>query len=411
MNKKFFSIVIAIVLVLTASISVVALAEEPTSSRLLGEISVDEAKLGEYIASGANASFKIEKNSKFMFDNSWALKEQEITPTEPLEEGEEPKTETVYNVDDIRLVFPHFRETYTVEEETKTYEDKLYIVCYTPNATSWTSYDVLSNGTFSATTDGYYSFRYKVEYKDETGKVIDTVYSKIIKRYTQDTTAPTLSVAIDKEKSVSATSAFTVTLPSFDDASSVNKSYVIYKKVNGNYIPVYDSLTGDITTGYEDCIAEGGIIKALTEDILSGEDKYMYKIVFDAVDVWGNKIDASEEELTQYVYVTEKTAEPTNPDDNKKVVTAGDVWKIVLIVIASLSAIGIVVLLFVKPAEEQPEGRIHYGAENIDEESEVEPEQEPEQPTEEPAVEPEEPAQEVAAEEPAEESSEEPKAE
>ena len=141
------------------------------------------------------------------------------------------------------------------------------------------------------------------------------------------------------------------------DPSSKTVTYKVYKKVGTavegadpeGWILIYDSKTSKVTEGYEDYISTSGSV-AITprEEDVTGD--YIYMIVYSVVDdngYFGVQKDAKELEEyhpTMKLKVYQKVVEPgkRNPVD---------AWKIVLYVIAGLAAVGIVVLLCIKPKQ------------------------------------------------------------
>ena len=135
--------------------------------------------------------------------------------------------------------------------------------------------------------------------------------------------------------------------------TSATYTYQITKLVAGEYVVIYDSETGEITEGYEDFVTTAGSLvpgkKEVATKDADGKVVYLYKVVYNAKDSYGYTNSLTLNVLT------------TQPDTE---MSAFDVWETVLIVVASLSAVGIVVLLFVKPKDEEENGRKHYGEEN-----------------------------------------------
>ena len=250
--------------------------------------------------------------------------------------------------------------------------------------------------TFSVTTDGWWEFRFAVGdgiRLAETDHVFDwdkdilaTTYDNVQKQITEkeksggkftkaeeaellkedytlrcrteDTTNPEikLSSTMENKQTEGLTAGTTYSISTaldIEDASSTTVTYVVYKKVGdvegaeNGWLLIYDSKTGTVTEGYEDNISTSGVITPLEEDI-TGED--VYKIVYTAVDRYGNHgVKAGDETKAEYhpemlLKVKAKVVEPgtSNPIE---------AWKIVLYVIAGLSAVGIVVLLCIKPKQ------------------------------------------------------------
>ena len=201
------------------------------------------------------------------------------------------------------------------------------------------------------------------EYSDE--QLVEIDYT--LKLYADDRLHPVVkksSTATDKEESgLTAGVKFTISYNSLltvTDTSSWSATYEVYKKVSGEWVLIYDSTreAGErvVDEKYEDCISDSGVITPLESDVA---DYAVYKIVFSVKDNYG------------YYGVSElDDSQPYKPEIELKVVlpekdpgvTPVEVWKIVLYVIAGLSAVGIVVLLFIKPKQQKvDDGR--YNAE------------------------------------------------
>ena len=148
-----------------------------------------------------------------------------------------------------------------------------------------------------------------------------------------------------------------------DDCSDYDVTYVVYKMIGvgaegadeEGWILIYDSTLNSgerVTEGYTDCISQNGEITPLAKDV-TGE--YVYKIVYTVVDDWGNvgvhyeKDDddenVGEPESFVAMMLEVKAAQVVNTKDPI------DAWKIVLYVVAGLAAVGIVVLLLIKPKQ------------------------------------------------------------
>ena len=149
-----------------------------------------------------------------------------------------------------------------------------------------------------------------------------------------------------------------------DDAnSSISATYVVYKNVDGSWVKIYDSATSTVTEGYEKVISTSGTITATESDVA---ETATYRISYDISDAYGFHAVNTDDETYGYhkdlkVVKTESTDEKTT--------SSVSVWKIILYVIAGLSAVGIVVVIFIKPKKTEGEvanGRVHYGSDDAD---------------------------------------------
>ncbi len=212
-----------------------------------------------------------------------------------------------------------------------------------------------SDNDISATTYGYWVFRYVI--CDKAGN--ESAASADVKRYIDHPgTAPEIELTSTQLKvkttGVKAGSTYTIPTPTVTAVgTSASYTYQITKLVAGEYVVIYDSETGDITEGYEDFVTTAGSLvpgkKEVATKDAEGKVTYIYKVVYNAKDSRGYTSSYTLDVLT------------TQPDAE---MSAFDVWETVLIVVAALSAVGIVILLFVKPKQEVTEGRKHYGEEN-----------------------------------------------
>ena len=164
-----------------------------------------------------------------------------------------------------------------------------------------------------------------------------------------------------------------------DAGSRTTVTYQVYKWVDGKEVLIYDSAkkTDKVTEGYEENISTSGVITPLEDDVKIDHD-YVYRIVYSVVDDYGffgieNEGDEVEFHPEMKLSVKEAVVEPTP-------ITAVEAWKIVLYVIAGLSAVGIVVLLCIKPKQAvEADGRYTAKAEategdaGADDEDEQEP--------------------------------------
>ena len=150
--------------------------------------------------------------------------------------------------------------------------------------------------------------------------------------------------------------------------STTHVTYKVYKLVDGKDTLIFDSSksTDKVTEGYEENISASGVITPLEEDLdITGD--YVYKIVYSVVDDYGFfGVENAElpEGATAYTefhpeMLLKVKAAPVEPGK----ITAIEAWKIVLYVVAGLSAVGIVVLLLIKPKKvESTDGRYNSSA-------------------------------------------------
>ncbi|MBO5866758.1 MAG: hypothetical protein J6Q55_01730, partial [Clostridia bacterium] len=212
-----------------------------------------------------------------------------------------------------------------------------------------------ADNDISATSYGYWYFRYVIV--DKAGN--ESLESADILRYiTHPGTSPEIELTATQLKvqttGIKAGTTYTIPTPTVTSVgTSASYTYQITKLVAGEYVVIYDSKTGEITEGYEDFVTTAGSLVAGKKEVATkdaeGKVNYIYKVVYNAKDSQGYTSSLTLNVLT------------TQPDEE---MSAFDVWETVLIVIAALSAAGIVVLLFVKPKQEVSEGRKHYGEDN-----------------------------------------------
>ena len=279
------------------------------------------------------------------------------------------------------------------------YSDVIYVL-YTSSepredSKNWDKCDV--SKTFSVTSIGWWSFRFAVmdganlAEKDHTldwdADVLATTYDNVLTAkeggattqellainytltsFSGDITHPVISLSSSMESKqdtgLTAGTSYTIStsLDINDAGSSTTVTYQVYKKVGSKvegadsdgWILIYNSKTKEVTEGYESFISTSGVITPSKDDI---SDSPVYKIVYSVVDAYGffgvEKAELEEgKEYVEYhpeMLLAVHKAASGNPGN--KAVAA---WKIVLYVIAGLSAVGIVVLLCIKPKQAQP---------------------------------------------------------
>lgn len=199
---------------------------------------------------------------------------------------------------------------------------------------------------------GWVAFRYSASYKPTSDATEDTtVYTDNFVVYIADKTAPVVEMGtslVDKVASgLTVGSAYTVSTSSSSvkvvDTSTTTVTYVINKRINGEYVQVYSSVDG-LSEDYEGKDIASGTITPTADDVLT---EATYQIVYTVTDAVGysNTLTAS----------FKVNAKATDVEEKEKV----DVLKIVLYIVAGLSAVGIVVLLVIKPKQQAP-ARVVY---------------------------------------------------
>lgn len=154
------------------------------------------------------------------------------------------------------------------------------------------------------------------------------------------------------------------------DSSSTSVTYVVYRydgangfdtaagaTNKGEWVAIYDSAADvKILEGGEDYFSASGVIKPIAADVTDNANLYRYKVVYSVKDANGY-FGIAKEENDENGFTDESGFHPTlylgvqfskqDAETKAKI----EAWKIVLYVIAGLSAIGIVVLLFIKPKQ------------------------------------------------------------
>ncbi|MCH5152552.1 MAG: hypothetical protein J1F68_01135 [Clostridiales bacterium] len=249
----------------------------------------------------------------------------------------------------------------------------------------------LVTSNFSVTTKGWWNFRFavadgiKLSEKDHVfdwdEDILVTTYQNVqdaidkgdkkesellgmdytLRCYAKDTTHPQVKLSTTMEEkqkdglTVGTTYSISTALTIEEAGSSTHVTYEVFKKVGTDvegadkdgWLLIYASTTGEVTEGYEKYISTSGVITPREEDI-TGD--YVYKIVYSVVDDFGYfGVDEKADSLEEYkpkllLKVYAEVVEPGAP-------SATEIWKIVLYVVAGLSAVGIVVLLCIKPKQ------------------------------------------------------------
>lgn len=252
--------------------------------------------------------------------------------------------------------------------------------------------------TIDVNTVGWWSFRFVVvrphatvenagETNEKTTYSVDytkdiVAKSDLVSLYAQDVDNPIITlnqtryddytkkgITVGTRYSVPTTLLFTMT----DDGKGTSSSYisvyyVIEKMIDGNWTAIYDSSkdTKVLDDKYSDFVSASGIL-AGNDDVSSNSKDYKYRVKYSFKDQYGYTgvdKDGNAPEFVLNLYVNAKKATEEEQDTAK-------VWQIVLYVIAGLAAVGIVVLLCIKPKQEDATtigGKVHYG-DNDDQQS------------------------------------------
>ncbi|MCM1289760.1 MAG: hypothetical protein NC132_05640 [Corallococcus sp.] len=275
--------------------------------------------------------------------------------------------------------------TFTTGDTAKRFavaegSDKVYVQYATPTVdykdfASWNTVEIGTDinviGTTSSTSRiGWWVFRFVV--KDSNGTVLTDnagteVRSDRIDIWFGDASAPayrdnnglTSDMISTRDNGLTVDANYTIkTNLRYIDNGSVTVNYKVYK---------WDTKTNDwtkdpilvkgeeVAEGYENCITSAGVITPLASDVLA-DNKPVYRIVYSLVD------DQLYESDTTTLDLFVKNAED-------KTVSSTDVWKIILYVIAGLSAVGIVVVLCIKPKKPETEDARSVNAETANNET------------------------------------------
>ena len=213
----------------------------------------------------------------------------------------------------------------------------------------------------------YNSEDFRKSMLDENGEVYH--WEKFtLTRYAVDTTNPEIALSSTmktkmKDGLTVGTNYSISTSLTITDSSSAPATYVVYrqsandgagKDSKDGWVKIYDSTTKEVAKDAEAYITASGTINPQSNDVTT-EGNYRYKIVYTVKDANGYfGVGAEDDENgftdesgfhpTLYLGVKPSSA---NDQAKKKM----EVWKIILFVIAGLSAVGIVVLLFIKPTD------------------------------------------------------------
>lgn len=360
--KKIFSLIIALTLLVSVfALSTVAFAEEgddegsttpaaPTHATV--EVKDDTDGAGnKYLLSKVTGDFLNDKDmlntdGKFV---GWLTSSADVkavfTNIVFAFEGETDYDPDKKN-DTVRLEYctgdPRYEKNWKYETGSETASDD----------SNKSTLVVGKDGTaFKLNLSGYVAFRYCAIYKETEDATEDTkVYTDHFVVYVVDTTAPVVKASSSLTSKVTSGltvgSAYTVSTSSVDvtDSSTTSTTYVISKRINGEYVKVYSSVDG-LSEDYEGKDIANGTITPTADDVLTDAT---YKVEFTVTDANGYKSAPISVEF-------KVNAKAVDTEEKEKV----DVIKIVLYIVAGLSAAGIVVLLFIKPKQQAP-ARVVY---------------------------------------------------
>lgn len=260
---------------------------------------------------------------------------------------------------------------------------------------------VKASDTFSMQTSGWWMFRYVVvdgengditkddavltpyntdEFKaymsEKNGEeVTEYNWEKFcLKRYAVDTSSPEIALSSSMKTKMAdglkVGTAYSVpTSLDITDSSSTTVTYKVYrhsgngaKTTDGDeWVLIYDSAADvKVQEGGEKYITVGGSINPISTDVTT-DGNYRYMIVYTVKDANGYYAvkDDTKTNHGDYDYQDDETGyHPvlmlgvSLSDSGAKAKAQMEAWKIVLFVIAGLSAVGIVVLLVIKPKQE-----------------------------------------------------------
>ncbi len=299
-----------------------------------------------------------------------------------------------------------WKETEEEAEKAVVHDDYIYLFYISPSGSEnediedWSRCQV--TGTLSLTSYGTWFFRFGVvdgekgsvsgySFKEED--LLATTYDKAqemidagtysdqeiederakcrLAYWTKDNTAPVIKLSTTQENKVRdglvvGTNYSVSTSLDITDCSSTTVTYLVYKNVGKDvkeaedgWLLIFDSSKSSdkVTKGYENNISTSGVITPLAEDV---RDEAVYKIVYTVEDTYHNRGVAKAGDELEYhpEMLLRVTYAPEQAQTNARVAA----WKIVLYVIAGLSAVGIVVLLCIKPKQATSDAR--YNASN-----------------------------------------------
>lgn len=344
--KKIFSLIIALTLLVSVfALSAVAFADESEgeggTTTTPRTITVNNAKLMEKVG---NAIYFYDDDTTLFVDGKFV---GWLTTTEDVKavfeginfatsaDGDDFNTSETY--DTVRLEYCTGNTKFD-----ENWEDEV------------TNLEVDKGGTsFELTLSGRVAFRYSVSYKATSDATEETkVCTDIFVLYIVDRKAPVVEMGTTLTDKVAigltVGSAYTVSTSSSSikvtDLSTTTTTYVINKRINGAYVQVYSSVDG-LSEDYEGTDISSGTITPTADDVLT---EATYQIIYTVTDAYGYV-------SAPLVAEFKVNAKASDVEEQAKV----DVLKIVLYIIAGLSAAGIVVLLVIKPKQQAP-ARVVY---------------------------------------------------
>ncbi len=336
--KKIVSILLVLVVLVTMfAVTTVAFAEE---QRTVTFVSEEFWKLDDVKNVG-----KLHAIGNFQLNNEW-LKNPETV-------------KKVFTGISYTLKTPDAdeKEENKKEFEVATGSDVISVEYCTPSRDYKEDWSTTSlDNKISVSSTGWWAFRYVV--KDSSGKVLGR--SDRIDIYFNDEKKPEItSLHSDMTKAakegIKVGDTYTIkTNINISDSSSTTVSYVVYKWEKGAWTsePIFDSTTMKIKDGYTG-ISSNGIITMTSADVLPNNAP-VYKIVYTVTDRNGYESEHKDE---NDLLLFAKTGTNRLSDS--------EIWSIVLYVIAGLSAVGIVAILFIKPKNAaQPESSKKTDGEN-----------------------------------------------
>ncbi len=379
--KKIISLVLALTLLVgMLGVSAVALAEDTTPT-----VTANQDKIDAFIAADNGT---LDKRGLSVLSKA-LLELGKITVSENLDKTEADN------------LFTGMTRTFDTDGKLESSADKIYLQYFKPgkypgdfananHAEAGKEVDVNSVGVWAfrlvvvrptkieeadEPAEGE-TKKDKYEYKLEESSIV--AKSALITVNTQDVDSPVVTVNSTKfdelvSKGITAGTRYSITtstsLFTFSDDgknsdnsySYITVNYVIEKKIDGNWTKIYDT-TADtkVVDGYSDIVSGSGIL-ATNDDVSANKDDVKYRVIYTFVDKYGHEgVDSEGQKsvVTLNLYVN---AKKSDVETTKTV----DAWKIVLYVIAGLSAVGIVVLLCIKPKQAEGanviNGRVHYG--------------------------------------------------
>lgn len=342
--KKIVCLIIALMLVVSlCAVTSVAFAEETSTETPAHAEIIFHQEIFDNLPQIVGMKKLQDMNKQFSLDNSWVKDEEKVAQ--------------IFENIDYKLKTDN---TSSNEYAVETGKDKIYWEYCSPSKEykdKWVRSELRS--TISAASTGWWAFRYVVTDSEGSTITSDEAEKHVLFRtptffiYFADESKPEITAlhadmtkAMQDGIKVGSTYSIKTNLSISDNSSSTTTTYKVYKKVNGVWDmddPIYDSVTREVKEGYEDCISTSGVITMLASDVLPNKEP-VYKIIYTVTDAVGYSVTTlGDKELTLFAVA-----------EQKKLTTA-EIWQIVLYVIAGLSAIGIVVVLCIKPKEKAPE--------------------------------------------------------